>query len=297
MVISNNQLSGEVPDFWDNMPSLYIVDVSKNSLSGSIPRSLTSLTSLRFLILSSNNLSGELPSMKNFTYMRSLDLGENHFSGSIPASIGESMPSLLIFRLRLNSFSGSIPSQLCGPSSLHILDLSHNYISGNVPCCIGNLTGFGPEVTDKVTEDYLYQGRLKVVAKGRVLEYDSILYLFNSVDLSDNNLSGEMPLGLTSLTRLGTLNLSMNQLTGNIPEKIGNLEWIETLDGSSNKLSGLSCGSPSCTMSFCPEGTGVEICLASTNFVRLSKSNAYLAWFKCIDCQSTELPNPHPTGN
>ncbi|KAM2583564.1 hypothetical protein TB2_044660 [Malus domestica] len=124
MVISNNQLSGEVPDFWDNMPSLYIIDVSNNSLSGSIPRSLTSLTSFRFLILSSNNLSGELPSMKNFTYMRSLDLGENHFSGSIPASIGESMPSLLILRLRLNSFSGIIPSQLRGLSSLHILDVA-----------------------------------------------------------------------------------------------------------------------------------------------------------------------------
>ncbi|CAN6709033.1 unnamed protein product [Malus baccata var. baccata] len=238
MVISNNLLSGEIPNFWDSIPSLYILDVSNNSLSGSIPRSLTSLTLLRFLILSSNHLSGELPSMKNFTDMRSLDLGENNFSGAIPASIGESMPSLLILRLRLNLFSGSIPSQLCGLSNLHILDLSHNNISGNVPRCIGKLTGFSSDLTNKDTEDYLYQGRLKVVAKGRVLEYNSILYLVNSVDLSDNNLSGEMPVGLTNLTRLGTLNLSMNHLTGNIPAKIGDLERIETLDLSSNKFSG-----------------------------------------------------------
>ncbi|TQD90083.1 hypothetical protein C1H46_024398 [Malus baccata] len=47
-----------------------------------------------------------------------------------------------------------------------------------------------------------------------------------------------MPVGLTSLTRLGTLNLSMNHLTGNIPAEIGSLERIETLDLSSNKLSG-----------------------------------------------------------
>ncbi|XP_068304492.1 receptor-like protein EIX2 [Pyrus communis] len=238
MVISNNLLSGEIPNFWDSIPSLYILDVSNNSLSGSIPPSLTSLTILRFLILSSNHLSGKLPSMKNFTDMRSLDLGENNFSGAIPASIGESMPSLLILRLRLNWFSGSIPSQLCGLSNLHILDLSHNNISGNVPRCIGNLTGFRSILTNKDTEDYLYQGKLKVLAKGKFLEYNSILYLFNSVDLSDNNLSGEMPVGLTSLTRLGTLNLSMNHLTGNIPAKIEDLKQIETLDLSSNKLSG-----------------------------------------------------------
>ncbi|XP_008341680.3 receptor-like protein EIX1 [Malus domestica] len=238
IVVSNNQLSGEIPHFWNNMPLLYILDVSNNSLSGSIPSSLGSLISLRFLILSSNNLSGELPSLRNCTDMRSLDLGENKLSGAIPASIGENMLSLLILRLRFNSFSGNIPSQLCGLSNLHILDLSHNNLSGNIPRCIGNLNGFRLEFTDKDTQDYLYQGRLKVVAKGRVLEYDSILYLVNSVDLSDNNLSGEMPVGLTSLIRLGTLNLSMNHLTGNIPAEIGILERIETLDLSSNKLSG-----------------------------------------------------------
>ncbi|XP_048434605.1 receptor-like protein EIX2 [Pyrus x bretschneideri] len=238
MVISNNLLSGEIPNFWDSIPSLYILDMSNNSLSGSIPPSLTSLTLLKHLILSSNHLLGKLPSMKNFTDMTMLDLGENNFSGAIPASIGESMPSLLILCLRLNWFSGSIPSQLCGLSNLHILDLSHNNISGNVPRCIGNLTGLRSNLTNKDTKGLLYNERFKVVTKGRVLEYSFILYLVTSVDLSDNNLSGEIPVGLASLTRLGTLNLSMNHLTGNIPAEIGNLEWIETLDLSSNKLSG-----------------------------------------------------------
>ncbi|KAL6288237.1 hypothetical protein ACE6H2_012627 [Prunus campanulata] len=236
MVISNNHLSGQIPHFWNKLPLLYIVDVSNNSLSGSIPRSLGSLTSLNFLILSSNNFSGEVPSLRNCTDMKSLDLGDNKFSGPIPASIGENMLSLLILSLRLNSFTGNIPSQLCGLSNLHILDLSHNNLSGKIPQCIGNLSGFKSEFTDKDTSRY--QGKLEVVSKGRVLMYDSILYLVNGVDLSDNNLSGEMPVGLTSLLKLGTLNLSMNHLTGNIPEKIGNLEQIETLDLSTNKLSG-----------------------------------------------------------
>ncbi|CAL2271474.1 unnamed protein product [Prunus armeniaca] len=238
MFISNNHLSGEIPHFWNNVPLLFIVDMSDNNLSGTIPRSLGSLTFLLFLILPSNNLSGEVPSFKNCTFLTILDLGDNKFSGPILASIGESMPFLQILSFRSNSFTGSIPLKLCGLPTLHILDLSHNNLSGNIPHCIGNLRGLKSDYTYEDAEAYGYQGTLEVVSKGRVLVYDSILYLVNSVDLSNNNLSGEMPVGITSLKKLGTLNLSMNHLTGNIPANIGNLGWIETLDLSLNKLSG-----------------------------------------------------------
>ncbi|EXC07674.1 LRR receptor-like serine/threonine-protein kinase GSO1 [Morus notabilis] len=236
LVISNNQLTGEIPSFWDNMPFLYIVDMSNNSLSGTIPRSMGSLQFIEFFILSKNNLSGELPSLKNCTNMVSLDLGENKLSSNLLTWMGESTASLMILRLRSNFFTGGIPPQLCGLSNLHLLDLSHNNLSGHIPHCIGNLSGLKSRLTEADTAQY--QGRLEIVAKGRVLRYDSTLYLVNSFDLSDNNLSGEIPTELTSLIQLGTLNLSMNHLTGTIPPKIGNLERLETLDLSMNKLSG-----------------------------------------------------------
>ncbi|XP_008240709.2 PREDICTED: probable LRR receptor-like serine/threonine-protein kinase At4g36180 [Prunus mume] len=238
ILISNNLLSGEIPHFWNNMPSLRCIDLSNNSLSGTIPRSLGSLTSLEFLGLSSNNFSGEVPFLKNCTYLNILDLGDNKFSGPILASIGESMPNLQILSLRSNSFTGCIPLSLCGLSALHILDFSHNNLSGNIPHCVGDLSYLKSESTDYYPYGYL--GRFELVSKGRVLVYDyiSILYLVTSIDLSDNKLSGEIPMGLTSLINLGTLNLSMNHLTGNIPANIGNLESIETLDLSLNKLSG-----------------------------------------------------------
>ncbi|XP_021800206.1 LRR receptor-like serine/threonine-protein kinase FLS2 [Prunus avium] len=238
ILIANNLLSGEIPHFWNNIPSLGCIDLSNNSLSGTIPRSLGSLTSLEFLSLSSNNFSGEVPSLKNCTNLNILDLGDNKFSGPILASIGESMPYLQILSLRSNSFMGSIPLKLCGLPALHILDFSHNNLSGNIPHCIGNLSYLKSEFTDEY--NYGYLGRFELVSKGRVFVYDylSILYLVTSIDLSDNKLSGEIPMGLTSLIKLGTLNLSMNHLTGNIPANIGNLESIETLDLSMNKLSG-----------------------------------------------------------
>ncbi|KAF8035539.1 hypothetical protein BT93_C1539 [Corymbia citriodora subsp. variegata] len=238
LVISNNYLSGEIPQFWSDLSLLYILDMSNNNLSGPIPREVGLLSSLMFFIVSKNNLSGELPSsFQNCSSLASLDLGENRFSGNIPAWIAESIPSLLILRLRSNSFTGEIPPQICSLSYLHIVDLSHNSLSGSIPACMGNLTSLKMELTD--ADRVRYQGRLTVVAKGKILQYDErTLYLVNSLDLSDNRLSGEIPEALTSLVRLWTLNLSMNHLTGRIPIDIGKLEWLETLDLSSNNLSG-----------------------------------------------------------
>ncbi|XP_049413755.1 receptor-like protein EIX1 [Solanum stenotomum] len=237
LALDNNQLIGQVPDFWGKLPYLYWIDMSENRLSGQIPHSLGSLAYLMFLRLSGNNLSGELPlSLRNCTKMINIDLSNNQLSGLIPAWLGETMRSLLILSVRNNRFFGHIPLKICSLSGLHILDLSGNNLSGSVPSCFGNLEGFKVELTD--VEAKQYQGTLKLEAKGRTLSYDRILYLVNSIDLSSNSLSGEIPEELTNLHKLGTLNLSMNHLTGHIPTDIGKLRWVETLDLSINQLSG-----------------------------------------------------------
>ncbi|XP_010034665.1 receptor-like protein EIX2 [Eucalyptus grandis] len=239
VVISKNYLSGEIARFWSDLSLLYIFDMSNNNLSGPIPSEVSLLSSLMFFIVSKSNLSGELPSsLQNCSSLASLNLGNNRFSGNIPAWIAGSIPSLLILCLWSNLFSGEIPTQICRLSNLHIVDLSHNSLSGSIPVCIGNLMGLKVELTN--ADRVRYQGRLTVVAKGKILQYDErILYLVNSLDLSDNRLSGEIPEALMSLVRLWTLNLSINHLIGKILVDIGNLERLETLDLSNNNLSGL----------------------------------------------------------
>ncbi|KAK9286257.1 hypothetical protein L1049_014644 [Liquidambar formosana] len=234
LVISNGHISGTIPDCWNDLSHLFILDVSNNSLSGEIPSSFGSLRSLKFLWLSNNKLSGDFPSaLQNCTSIETLDLGGNKLSGKIPLWIAERMPSLLILSLRSNLFEGSIPSQLCSLSSLHILDLAHNNLSGSIPLCMGNLSGMASDLSNE-----RYEGQLWVVVKGRQWLYENILYLLNSIDLSSNNLSGELPEGLSNLSRLGTLNFSMNHLTGEIPQDIGSLQRLETLDLSMNQISG-----------------------------------------------------------
>ncbi|XP_059669981.1 receptor-like protein EIX1 [Cornus florida] len=233
--ISNNHLSGGIPGFWHNITTLFLIDMSNNSLSGEIPTSMGCLTSLRFLMLSNNHLSGEFPSLlQNCSNMVTLSLGENRFYGSLPSWIGERMPSLSILSLRSNLFNGSIPVELCHISYLHILDLAENNLSGSIPPCLGNLKGMKSELSSTTR----FEGQLLLVSKGRVLLFQSTLYLVHLIDLSSNSLSGEVPEELANLSRMCTLNLSINHLTGNIPHKIGKLQNLETLDLSRNQLSG-----------------------------------------------------------
>ena len=59
-----------------------------------------------------------------------------------------------------------------------------------------------------------------------------------SLDLSNNQLAGEIPAALGNLTDLHFLDLSQNSLTGEIPQTLGNLSKLETLRLNSNLLSG-----------------------------------------------------------
>ncbi|GLT86650.1 hypothetical protein SLE2022_047740 [Rubroshorea leprosula] len=85
--------------------------------------------------------------------------------------------------------------------------------------------------------------------KGQTLEFVKITNIVNLIDLSGNNLEGEIPKEIVKLSTLGTLNLAWNQLVGNIPEKIGDLQLLETLDLSINYLSGpIPASMPSMTL-------------------------------------------------
>ncbi|KAJ9709819.1 hypothetical protein PVL29_001337 [Vitis rotundifolia] len=245
--LSNNHLFGKIPKNWNDLHHLDTIDLSKNKLSGGIPSSMCSMSLLSSLTLGDINLSGELPpSLQNCIKLHSLDLGNNKFSGEIPKWIGERMSSLAQLRLRGNMLTGDIPEQLCWVSYLHILDLSVNNLSGSIPQCLGNLTTLSSvtlldiEFDDNPGGHGSYSDRMELVVKGQDMEFDSILPIVNLIDLSSNNIWGEIPEEITNLSTLGTLNLSQNRLIGKIPKKIGTMQGLETLDLSCNCLSGPS---------------------------------------------------------
>ncbi|XP_068316299.1 receptor-like protein EIX2 [Pyrus communis] len=215
--------------------------MAKNNLSGKIPSSLGYLKDVVLLRLQDNKLSGELPSLENCTKLRVLDLGDNKLSGKIPTWIGPSLTKLLVLRLKSNGFYGSIPLSLCSLPALHVLDFSKNNLSGALPHCLPNITALS-SMSPKVEDDSVV-GFVQRVWKGILIEFGENLKLLRSIDISSNNLSGDIPESVTSLLKLISLNLSSNNLTRNqisgvLPNNFGQLEMLESHDLSRNQISG-----------------------------------------------------------
>nr|GEX45012.1 putative leucine-rich repeat protein, plant-type [Tanacetum cinerariifolium]GEX45723.1 putative leucine-rich repeat protein, plant-type [Tanacetum cinerariifolium] len=251
--LSNNQLSGELPDFWMNFTRLLYLNLENNNFSGRIPISMGYLLN-DMLSMRNNSLTGELPSsLKNWARIQFLDLGENNLSGRIPAWIGNSLSELRVLSLPSNRFHGSMPTSICTLSKMQILDISSNNFSGTIPRCLGSLEA----MTERKTKvlflgnhaagvartrlaishaQYVFKALLEW--KGAKYEYSNTLGLITSLDLSSNAFNGQIPGEITNLLGLVALNLSRNNLGRNIPHDLGRLRWLDFLDLSRNHLVG-----------------------------------------------------------
>ncbi|KAF8012050.1 hypothetical protein BT93_I0240 [Corymbia citriodora subsp. variegata] len=232
--LSNNQLSGRLPQCWKKSQAfLEWISLGDNKLNGQIPKSLCHLEQLKVLGLHENGLDGVLPKCLQELDLVILDLSGNQFTGRIP--LFSNPRSFEIIDLGRNYFTGNIPLQLCHFTNLQYLSLSHNNLSGSIPRCFNNFS----RMWANSTLYFKSMGGFPIMVdiRGISIEFTGTLpYLF-SIDLSSNELDGQIPEGLTWLARLQNLNLSQNKLLGKIPLDIGNLKYLESLDLSDNKLS------------------------------------------------------------
>ncbi|KAG1355061.1 putative Receptor-like protein EIX1 [Cocos nucifera] len=79
--MSDNQISGHLPDWLGDFRKLQTLDLSNNSISGPIPASLGRLAELVGLYLGGNFLEGVVSEEQfaNFTKLKNLDLSQNQF--------------------------------------------------------------------------------------------------------------------------------------------------------------------------------------------------------------------------
>lgn len=225
LYFGQNQISGNIPAEIGNLVNLTLLDMGQNMLSGQIPLTIWNLTNLFVLKLSMNRLSGQIPStVGNLLQLGHLYLDDNELSGNIPPNIGQ-CKRLLMLNFSANHFTGSIPIELVGISSLSLgLDLSNTNLTGPMPQQVGNLINLGLlSVSNNRLSGGLPAGLGQCVQllslhmehnmfSGNISEDFRAL----KIDLSENNLTGQVPEFFENFTSLN-VNISYNKFEGPIP--------------------------------------------------------------------------------
>ncbi|XP_004236378.4 pollen receptor-like kinase 3 [Solanum lycopersicum] len=135
--------------------------LAETNLSGIIDvEALSQMPGLRTLSFQSNLFSGPMPEFNRMGALKGLYLSENQFSGEIPSNYFAKMLSLKKLWLSDNKFSGEIPASLMELQYLIELHLENNQFTGPIP----------------------------PMSKQSTLE---------SIDFSNNNLKGEIPVSLS----------------------------------------------------------------------------------------------------
>ncbi|XP_059449553.1 receptor-like protein 7 [Corylus avellana] len=258
-IISNNSLTGNVPELFWNLSSLQVLDLASNNLSGSLPRcsdnfgaSLSILdlqmnkfqgsilknwvkgSQLKIIIFSQNQFRGRLPrSLVKCTMLKVLDLGNNQFNDRFPSWL-KNLPNLKVLILRSNKFNGPIEiskSKYMFPN-LRIIDLSYNNFFGKLPLeLFGNWKVRKSETVDQLSYIQVYP-----IIFLKTLGPYQFSYGF---DYSMTMTNKGQNMFYEKVQELFTaVDMSSNRFFGEIPSSIENLRGCHMLNLSNNILTG-----------------------------------------------------------
>ncbi|PWA92958.1 Leucine-rich repeat-containing protein [Artemisia annua] len=172
-------------------------------------------------------------SLFNLPHLQTLNLAYNNLSGpKIPREIGRFSNSLTHLNLSNCYFFGQVPPEITLLHKLVSLDLSSDD---------SILLKLGPDVFFNIFRNFtnLEQLSLEEVNISSVLPTSLNISSLKLLNLHSTGLQGKLPRYIFNLHSLETLDLSENTLTGNIPSEISvNLTHLTHLDLGSNKLNG-----------------------------------------------------------
>lgn len=253
--LGSNLLYGQIPValFNGSMP-LVELDLSGNGFSGSV--SLINTTSLTTLNLSSNSLTGSLPSsvgrcsvvdlsgnkfsndisvLQNWSpSLEVVDLSSNKLSGSL-SNLPSQFSGLITLRISNNALVGGLPHDWAAFSQLSSVDLSVNSLDGPIPSSLLSAVGL---VNLNLSRNQIAGEIPWPASHASELLSLSSLPTMESLDLSDNLLTGGLTSAIGNLGRLTLLNLANNSLSGQLPGELGKLNGLEFLNLSNNDFGG-----------------------------------------------------------
>ncbi|CDY41977.1 BnaA01g05490D [Brassica napus] len=231
--LSDSHINGSITTFKCSA-SLTTLDLSRNSISGPVTTlsSLGSCIGLKYLNVSSNTLDfpAKISGGMKLSSLEVLDLSANSLSGDnvVGWALSDGCEALKHFAISGNKISGDVDVSRC--VNLEFLDVSSNNFSTGIPS-LGDCSALRHlDISgNKLSGDF-----------SRAISSCTDLRSLNSLVLSSNNFSGELPMDtLLKMSALKVLDLSFNEFSGELPESLTNLSAsLLTLDLSSNKFTG-----------------------------------------------------------
>ncbi|XP_024017186.1 receptor-like protein EIX2 [Morus notabilis] len=332
--MGSNNLSGDIPQTaFQQFKQLEILDISRNSLGGVISEAgFSNLSQLTYLDLSFNSLTLDIhpdwvpPFQLDYILLASCKLGplfpkwlqtqKNYYQLDISNSgISDTIPNWLWDPLSgdiiwddtsyLNLSNNEIKGEF-GNISLEIenyswqIDLSSNQLEGPVPSFLLNVVALYISRNRFSKLDFRCNdtgfanlGFLDVSYNQLFGELPDCWSQFESLEtliLTDNNLSGKIPSSIGSLTALGILQLTDNNFNGELPTTLKNCTNLIVIDVGGNKLSGLI---PSWTENSFPQLTILN--LRSNNFSgSIPSSICHFSNLQLLDLSSNDITGRIP---
>mmetsp|Transcript_8719 Transcript_8719/g.13447 ORF Transcript_8719/g.13447 Transcript_8719/m.13447 type:complete len:1175 (-) Transcript_8719:1036-4560(-) len=238
--ISNNHLLSTIPITIGKLSSLTSINLAHNGLIGSIPSEVGSLVKLSKMDCQHNRLSYELPTeVSKLTSLQELYLQNNDILGPLPSEVGL-LTNLRRLDTSKNHIFGGIPVDWYRKgalASLESLDLSNNLLTGALHDELRSIDDFGSS-WQKLTSLRINGNYLRKTLPPLSGGLYSLPFL-KELDISFNFLTGTLPAGgIAKLSTITTLNLSGNQLKGNLPNELFEASELTLLDLSDNEFHG-----------------------------------------------------------
>ncbi|KAJ8772259.1 hypothetical protein K2173_027436 [Erythroxylum novogranatense] len=294
-----NSLYGKITDDLNKCTNLQYLDLGNNMFTGTFP-DISSLSQLQHLYLNLSGLSDKFPwkSLENMTSLITLSLGDNPFPRTpFPNEILK-LTKLKWLYLTNCSIEGTIPPGIGDLTDLVNLELSDNYISGEIPSEIGKLKNlwqlevYNNSLKGKLPIGFRNLTKLeKFDASTNHLEGDlsELRFLTNLVTLQlfENELSGEIPAEFGEFKKLVNLSLYTNKLSGSLPPQLGSWAKFDFIDVSENYLTG------PIPPDMCKQGTMRGLLMLQNNLT----GDIPASYENCATLQRFRVSNNSLTGN